>query len=109
MKPVREPKPQTPPAQQQAAPKAAAAPAPTVAETAPPPPVSTVTLNTTGLVLPDGIYLTNPRIELGGYLFVDGLGQVNRLRPKRAVIVAGAIVIEELNLILPLVGNYVRT
>ena len=64
------------------------------------------------IVLGNGaIELVDPVIELKGDIFIGEKRdiQTHRLTPKRAVIVNGAIIIEELNLILPLAGNFVRT
>lgn len=58
-----------------------------------------------------GIELAYPMIELRYSLFVSRSHAVNtsKVTPKRALIVGGAIVIEELNLILPLSETIIRT
>lgn len=64
------------------------------------------------VTIPSGaLMLVEPVIELGAHIFVGSppTDQTNRLKPKKAYVFQGAIVIEELNLILPLAGNYIRT
>jgi len=58
-----------------------------------------------------GIELSHPMIELRYSLFVSRSHAVNtsKVTPKRAIIVGGAIVIEELDLILPLSETIIRT
>jgi len=58
-----------------------------------------------------GIELIHPMIELRYSLFVSRSHSNNtsKITPKRAVIVGGAIVIEELDLILPLSEVIIRT
>ena len=59
--------------------------------------------------IPSGaIVLFSPVIELSAHIFV-GTEQTKRLKPECAYIYDGVIVIEELKLILPMAGNYVRT
>lgn len=58
------------------------------------------------------IVLTKPRIKLVEYVhleFAPYNGMTKDIRPERAYILNGAIVIEEYGLILPLAGSHVRT
>lgn len=90
--------------------------APALAVVPPPAPKVTVTDR--------GIEYENPLVSLGVWLHLavtlnaakEGIPnpggreeQVNRIRPKKALVVHGAIVIEEMNLVLPLAGNYLRS
>ena len=54
------------------------------------------------------VVMTNPTIELQRHIFI-GNNQTNKLTPKRAVIVGNALIVEELNLILPLEWALIRT
>lgn len=57
---------------------------------------------------PAGIELTNPTIILPNSIFVDG-NQVDKIKPAFALIVHGAIVIAEKNLVLPIAGSVIRS
>lgn len=60
---------------------------------------------------PEGaIMLDHPTIDLGEHIFVGvPPAQTKRLTPGCAYVFQGAIVIDEMNLILPLAGNIIRT
>ena len=73
-------------------------PAPVVKLTPPLPPSVKVTAS--------GIELTNPTIRLPNAIFVGGI-QVDEIKPAFALIVHGAIVIAEKNLVLPMAGGTV--
>ena len=55
-----------------------------------------------------GLVITNPTIRLSEFLMIGNGVQTQKLTPKQCVIWHGAIVIEELGLVLPLAGNHVR-
>ena len=65
-------------------------------------------------IVDGAIHYTDPTIDFGRSLFVDvdGSGrlvQVSKVCPKVAVVIAGAIVIEEMNLTVPMAGTFVRS
>lgn len=57
-------------------------------------------------VTPDRVDLVSPHIWLQGYLVIrdanGGMSQVKELTPSRAFIAEGALVIEEMDLVMPL-------
>lgn len=56
------------------------------------------------------LVLDRPIIELTEHIFVGNPSvQTDRLTPVRAYVMHGAIVIDELNIILPLAGSIIRT
>lgn len=86
---------------------------PVASPSAPPAPVAPTPAPTPWLtVTPDRVDLVTPHIWLDGHLVVrndKGVHeQVRELRPKRAFIAEGALIIEEMDLILPLAGVIIR-
>lgn len=88
----------------------------------PPAPIAIVPPPAPKMTVTDrGIEYENPTIDLGHHVFAPvtatgaaaapgvPLMQVNKLRPSRALVIHGAIVIEEMRLTLPLAGNIVRS
>jgi hypothetical protein len=57
---------------------------------------------------PNAIVLFKPTIMLGEYMFI-GKTQEKKLTPELAWIAEGAIVIDEMGIIVPLAGNHVLT
>lgn len=102
----------------EAAAETPAPPPPVLAVVPPPPPAPRIT------VTDRGVEYADPLISMGVWLHLEvtvneakeGIPapgarpeQVNKIRPKKALVVHGAIVIEEMSLVLPLAGNYVRS
>lgn len=60
--------------------------------------------------IPDGaMVLVKPEIRLSEWLMRDDGTQTKKLEPEIAYVWQGAIVIDELKLIIPLAGNFIKT